>query len=199
MTVNSCLCFPSGRREQSLISARNDHSVPGVTWRDDWSPRTWALCPRGPDPSWGCARFVQLGVQHLCADILLSQLLRSQREGVIIIVIIKGRMAKNAGWPITQTLSSCDSSRGRARSDCRSDEVHESSLSHLTPQCWQVSEDAIAKYSTVRLSHWDEHVKLLAGVTQQQCFQLIHGACCPGPGRCGIWFASPPHIYAAIF
>ena len=107
-------------------------------------------------------------------------------------------MAKNAGWPITQTLSSCDSSRGRARSDCRSDEVHESSLSHLTPQCWQVSEDAIAKYSTVRLSHWDEHVKLLAGVTQQQCFQLIHGACCPDPGRCGIWFASPPHIYAAI-
>ena len=36
--------------------------------------------------------------------------------------------------PITQTLSSCDSSRGRARSDCWSDEVHGSSFSYLTPQ-----------------------------------------------------------------
>ena len=95
--------------------------------------------------------------------------------------------AKNAGWSITQTLSSCDSSRGRARSDCRSDEVHESSFPYLTPQCWQVSEDAVAKCSTVWLSHWDEHVELLAGVTQHHCFQLVHDACCPA-GRCGIWF-----------
>ena len=86
-----------------------------------------------------------------------------------------------------QTLSSCDSSRGRARSDFRSDEVYESSFPYLTPQCWHVSKDAIAKYSTVRLSHWDEHVELLTDVTQHHCFQLVHDACCPA-GHCGIWF-----------
>ena len=56
----------------------------------------------------------------------------------------------------------------------------------MTPQCWQVSEDAIAKYSTVQLSHWDEHVELLAGVTKHHCFQLVHDVCCSA-GRCGIW------------
>ena len=85
-------------------------------------------------------------------------------------------------------LGSCDSSRGRTRSNCRSDEMHESSFPYLTPQCWEVSEDFIAKYSTVRLSHWDEHVELLAGVAQHHCFQLVHDASCPAPGRCWIWF-----------
>ena len=94
---------------------------------------------------------------------------------------------KNAGWPITQTLSSCDSSRGRARSDSRSDEVHESSFPYLTPLCWHASKDDIAKYCTVRLSHWDEHVELLAGVTRHLCFQLAHDSCCTA-SRCEIWF-----------
>ena len=43
------------------------------------------------------------------------------------------------------------------------------------------------KYSNVRLSHWDEHVELFAGVTQHHCFQLAHDACCSAD-RCGIWF-----------
>ena len=135
--------------------------------------------------------------------------------------------AKNAGWPFTQALSNCDSCRGRARSDCKSDEVHESSFPYLTAQCWH------------RLSHWDEHPAsrcgiffewvcfqvlhtstlrysetslclipclrlelvgaeccdihavlclplLLDCVTQQHCFQLLHGAFCFAPGR--LWY-----------
>ena len=42
-------------------------------------------------------------------------------------------LTKNAGWPVTQTLSSGDCSRGRTRSGCWSDEVHESSFPNLTP------------------------------------------------------------------
>ena len=65
--------------------------------------------------------------------------------------------------------------------------MHESSFPYLTPQCWHASKDDIAKYSAVRLSHWDEHVELLTGATRHHCFQLAYDACCP-VSRCGIWF-----------
>ena len=96
--------------------------------------------------------------------------------------------APDVGWPITQTLSSCDSSCGRPRSDCRSDLMHESSIPCLTPQCWPVSEDSFAKYSIDRPSHLDEHGELLAGDSQHHCFQLVRHSCCLALGRCGIWF-----------
>ena len=93
----------------------------------------------------------------------------------------------NAGWPVTQTLSSCDCSCGRTRSGCRSDEVHESSFPYLTPQCWHASKDDIAKFCDVRLSHWDEHAELLVGATRHPRCQLSHDAGC-SVSRCGIWF-----------
>ena len=103
--------------------------------------------------------------------------------------------AKNAGWPIAQTLSSCDSSRGRALSDCGSTKCTRARFptGHLN-----VGMSRKMPSPSTELFGCLTGMNTLTGVTQQHCSQLIHGACCPAPGRCGVWFAISLHIYAAI-